>query len=54
MSPKSLIMLFMVIGSTAGGYLPVLLGADGLSFTSLLGSFFGGLIGIWIGYRLSR
>jgi phage tail tape-measure protein len=52
MSRKKLIMLGMVVGSIAGGYLPALVGVDGLMF-SLLGSFIGGIIGIWIGYKVS-
>jgi len=40
-------MIGMIIGSVAGGYLPGLLGADGFSLTSLLGSGAGGILGIW-------
>ena len=52
MPRKKLIMLGMVAGSIAGGYLPALFGLDGL-MVSLLGSFIGGIIGIWIGYKYS-
>ncbi len=52
MSRKKMIMLGMAICSIAGGYLPALFGYDGL-MASLLGSFIGGIIGIWIGYRFS-
>ena len=52
MSRKKLIMLGMVVGSIAGGYLPALFGLDGL-MVALLGSFIGGIIGIWIGYKFS-
>jgi hypothetical protein len=52
MSRKKLIMLGMVVGSIAGGYLPALFGFDGL-MVALLGSFIGGIIGIWIGYKFS-
>jgi hypothetical protein len=47
-----MIMLGMVVGSIAGGYLPALFGFDGF-MASLLGSSFGGIIGIWIGYKSS-
>jgi len=30
------------------------MGADSLSFTSLLGSIVGGILGIWIAYALTR
>jgi phage tail tape-measure protein len=39
-------------GSIAGGYLPALFGYDEPMVT-LLGSFIGGIIGIWIGYKFS-
>ena len=52
MSRKKLIMLGMVVGSIVGGYLPALFGLDGL-MVSLLGSFIGGIIGVWIGYKFS-
>jgi hypothetical protein len=52
MSRKKLIMLGMAVGSIAGGYLPTLFGFDDF-MVSLLGSFFGGVIGIWIGYKFS-
>jgi hypothetical protein len=51
MSQKSLFMLAMVVGSTIGGYVPTLLGADSLSMTSLFGGAAGGVLGIWLVYR---
>ena len=52
MSRKKLILLGMAVGSVAGGYLPALFGLDDF-MVSLLGSFFGGIIGIWMGYKFS-
>jgi hypothetical protein len=52
MSRKKLIMLGMVVGSIAGGYLPAVFAFDEL-MVSLLGSGIGGIIGIWIGYKFS-
>ena len=52
MSRKKLMMIGMIAGSIAGGYLPALFGLDGL-MVSLLGSFIGGMIGVWFGYKLS-
>ncbi len=52
MSQKSMFMLAMVLGSTIGGYLPSLLGADSFSMTSLFGSLVGGVLGIWLVYKL--
>ncbi|MGA2508077.1 MAG: hypothetical protein ABSF80_11455 [Chitinispirillaceae bacterium] len=53
MSRKSIIMMGMVLGSCTGGYAVTLLGADAISFPSLLGSTAGGLLGIWIAVRFS-
>lgn len=54
MKAKSLIMICMGVGSTAGSWLPALWGAGWLSFASVLLGAVGGVVGIWIGYRLSR
>lgn len=51
MSRKTLVYIGMVVGSSIGGYIPVLFGADLLSFSSLFFSLIGGLVGIWIGYK---
>jgi outer membrane lipoprotein SlyB len=53
MSRKVMIMMGMVIGSFVGGALPGLLGADGLSLASILGSGAGGILGIWIAFKLT-
>ena len=47
-----MIMLGMVVGSIAGGYLPAVFGLDEL-MVALLGSVIGGIIGIWIGFKFS-
>jgi len=44
----------MIIGSFAGGYLPGLLGTDGFSLASMLGSGAGGILGIWLAFQLTR
>jgi len=51
MSRKSFIMIGMVIGSVAGGYAPILFGADSIS-ASLVGSAIGGFFGIWGAFKL--
>ena len=47
-------MTGMIVGSIIGGYLPVLFGLSALSYTTILTSGLGGLIGIWLGYKLSN
>ena len=44
-------MIGMVIGSIAGGYAPLLLGAGSLA-ASLAGSTVGGFLGMWTAYKL--
>lgn len=51
---KRVLFMMASLGGLVGGYIPVLLGADTLSGWSLLGSFVGGLVGIWFGVRISE
>ncbi len=51
---KFIIGIGMFVGSTIGSYIPVLWGGSLLSFTSILFSVIGGLVGIWLGYRVSK
>ena len=43
----------MIIGSSVGGYLPVMLGADIFSLWTIVGTLVGGIVGIWVGIKLS-
>jgi len=47
-------VLFMAftLGSTAGGFLPMLFGAGSFSAASLLCSLVGGFAGIWVASRI--
>jgi len=49
---KRVIMLGMVIGSTIGGYLPTIFGAGIFSLYSILGTVLGGVLGIWLSFKL--
>jgi hypothetical protein len=51
MSRRALIWIGLTVGSAGGGYLPLLWGGDLISFSALLSSAAGGLVGIWLGYR---
>jgi hypothetical protein len=42
----------VLIGSTVGGFIPDLLGAGLFSYSSVLFSGVGGLVGLWLGYKL--
>jgi hypothetical protein len=51
---KKVVMLGMVFGSVAGGYLPTFFGVGAFSFTSVFCGFLGGIVGIWFSYKLIR
>ena len=44
----------MMVGSTLGGFLPLLWGDSALSMSSILLSAIGGVLGIWGGLRVSE
>lgn len=44
----------MAIGSAIGGYIPNLWNASLFSFSSIILTAVGGVIGIWIGYRFTN
>jgi hypothetical protein len=50
MTRKKYILIGGVIGSIAGGYIPMLFGVDSIS-VSLLCSVIGGFLGIWGAYK---
>lgn len=50
---KGLLLLTSGFFGAVGGYLPVLFGANGFSGWSVLGSFIGGMFGIWAGVKLA-
>ena len=54
MSSKTVIYIFLTIGSIAGGWVPTLWGAGALSLQGLVGSIVGGALGIWIGFKLGQ
>lgn len=54
MSAKRLIWIGLFIGSTAGGYVPTLFGANGFTLWSLLSSSVGAVVGIFAGHKLGQ
>ncbi len=51
---KLIIGIGMFTGSTIGSYIPLLWGGTLLSFSSIFFSVIGGILGIVIGYRISK
>ncbi len=54
MNSKKLIWFCVAIGSTIGAYIPNLWGDSVLSGWSILLTAVGGLLGVWVGYKLSN
>lgn len=54
MSSKSLIMLGMFVGSLVGGYIPTLWGEGMFSYSSVITSGIGALLGVFLAYKLSN
>jgi len=54
MSTKTWIWIGLFAGSTAGSYVPALWGAGFLSFSSVISTAVGGIIGIWLGFKLGN
>ena len=49
---KKIIFLGMLVGSTIGGYLPTFFGAGVFSLSSVIFGAVGGLLGIWLSWRM--
>ena len=54
MDRKKTIWIFMVIFSAIGGYLPMLWGDNAFSMTSIFLTAVGGILGIYIGFKISQ
>ncbi len=54
MNLKLLVWIGIFIGSTIGGYVPMLWGAELLSVSGVIGSVIGGLLGIYAAYKFNQ
>ncbi len=54
MEPKKFIYIGVAIFGTLGGFTPTLWGDNPFSFTSWLLGAVGAVVGIWVGYQVSR
>ena len=51
---RSMVWIGIGVGSTIGGMIPSLWGANMLSISSIVFSGVGAMAGIWVGYELSH
>ncbi len=54
METKTWVWIGMFAGSTIGSYIPALWGDSFLSFSSVLLSGIGALIGVWLGFKIGQ
>jgi uncharacterized membrane protein YeaQ/YmgE (transglycosylase-associated protein family) len=54
MQSRSLIWMGVFVGSTIGGLIPELWGDGMFPYSSVLLSEVGALVGLWIGFKMSR
>jgi len=54
MTQKRLIWIGLFVGSSLGAYIPSLWGDSAFSLSSALFTAVGGLLGIWLGFRLGE
>ena len=54
MNTRSLVWFGFFVGSAVGSFLPTLWGAGVFSVSSVILSALGGMIGVWLGFKLSQ
>ncbi len=54
MEAKQLIWGGMMVGSLVGSFLPLLWGASELSMSAMVWGAVGGILGIYVGYKISQ
>lgn len=54
MNSKSLMWIFMAIGSTIGGYVPTLWGAGVFSFASVIFGAVGAFLGVYLAFKINN
>ena len=51
---KKFVWIGLFVGSAIGNMLPMLWGGDAISISGVLFSMIGGIVGIWLGYRIGQ
>ena len=53
MSTKPLIWIGMFVGGTIGGFIPMLWGGSGFSFSGIIFNAIGAVVGIYLAFRFA-
>ena len=51
---RKFIWLGLIVGATAGNFVPLLWGESAVSMSGLFFAFVGGMVGIWAGYKMAN
>jgi hypothetical protein len=51
---RKFVWIGLFVGSAIGNMLPMLWGGDAISISGVLFSMIGGIVGIWLGYRIGQ
>jgi uncharacterized membrane protein YeaQ/YmgE (transglycosylase-associated protein family) len=51
---KKFIWIGLIVGGTAGNFLPLVWGGSAFSMSGLLFSVVGAFVGIWLGYKVGN
>ncbi len=54
MNSKHLIWLCAIVLGYLGGFVPTLFGAGSISMAAVVGNMIGGLLGVYVGFKLSQ
>jgi uncharacterized membrane protein YeaQ/YmgE (transglycosylase-associated protein family) len=54
MNQKQVVWIGGLVGSSVGAFIPVLWGSGELSFSSVFFSAVGAIVGIYVGFKISR
>ncbi len=54
MDSKTLVWIGVLVGSTVGSFIPTLWGAGMFSFSSIIFSSLGAILGIYVGFKMSN
>lgn len=54
MESKKIMWILMSLGGFLGGYIPLLWGSAGFTFSTILFNALGAILGIWVAFKITR